>query len=252
MKRYYFLLIFLVSCVSHKDIVSYDEAAGSLYDKYAETSYKLRPQDILTIKINSTEANTVAYFNDMQGGLQNGGMINNQALLYLNGYIIDNEGNIDLPLVGKIKASGRTVDDVRMEVSEKMKAFLKQFSVTAKLANYRVSVLGEVRSPGKFYVYETKVTLLQALGLAGDFTDFANRKRIKLMREGDKKMETYYLDLTRPDIIAADQFYLQPNDIVYVEPLKAKAFNINVQTVSVIVSAVSVATLILNVILNNQ
>ena len=239
------------SCVTHESMVYLEGKGNNTFDKYKEYSYKLRPRDILSIRLNSLESNTATYFNEEQSANSGGGMVNN-VLLYLSGYIINEKGYIKLPLVGDILVAGMTLEEVKEDIDLKLKDYLKFASVSVKLANFRVTVLGEVKNPGQYYVYEEKVTLLQALSMAGGFTQFSDNKKVKLVREGNDKNETYYLDLSKETILQSDQFFLLPNDLIYVEPVKAKAFNINVGTAGLIVSVVSVAALIANIILSNQ
>lgn len=240
----------MASCVSHKDIMNLQDQKIYEHTQKGLPSYLVKPNDILHVKVNSSEETTVALFNDASGGLSGGGMINNESYLYLNGYLVDSEGKIKLPVVGEMDVAGKTVEQISEQVDEALDPYLKQKSVKVKLANFRVAVMGEVNKPGNFYVYDNKITLLQALSMAGDFTYYSNRKKVKLVRDVGGKSKTVVLDFTKPDVLSSDYYFLQPNDVIYVEPLKQKAFNVNVATVSLFVSAISVAVLVVSTVLN--
>ncbi|MDW7691024.1 polysaccharide biosynthesis/export family protein [Flammeovirgaceae bacterium SG7u.111] len=251
MKRICFLLLlFLASCVSHKDIVSLQDQKIYEHTQKGLPNYHVKANDILHVKVNSSEETTVALFNDASGGLSGGGMINNESYLYLNGYLVDSEGKIKLPVVGEMDVAGKTVEQIREQVDEALTPYLKQKSVTVKLANFRIAVMGEVNMPGSFYIYDNKISLLQALSMAGDFTYYSNRTKVKLVRDIGGKTKTTVIDFTKPDLLASEYYFLQPNDVVYVEPLKQKAFNVNVATISLFVSALSVAVLVVSTVLN--
>jgi len=246
-----FASFYLNSCVSNESLIYLKGNTNDKIDKYEEPSYILRPKDILSIRLNSLESNTATYFNEEQTNGGGGGLVNN-TMLYLSGYIVDKKGNIKLPLVGEVAVAGKTLDDVKEDIDTKLEDYLKFASVSVKLVNFRVTLLGEVKMPGQYYVYEEKVTLLQAVSLAGGLTQFANNKKVKLIREGFNENEAVYLDLSNDSIIQSDKFFLMPNDIIYIEPTKAKALSINLGTAGLLVSVVSVVALITNVILSNS
>ena len=133
-----------------------------------------------------------------------------------------------------------------------MSKYLKEFSVTAKLVNFRVTVLGEVKMPSTYYFYETKVTALQVISLAGDFGEYANRKQVRIVRDYAKKSESFVLDFSNTaSIMSSQQFLLRTGDVIYVEPLKSKNFNINSRVISVVLSALTAALTLYRIIQTN-
>jgi len=128
---------------------------------------------------------------------------------------------------------------------------LKNATVVTKLISYKITVLGEVNNPGYHYVYNNQATLLEALGLAGDLTIFASRKNVKLIRTVPQGTEVVLLDLKDPNLLKSKYFYLMPNDVVYVEPLRARSKRSNLENLTLLFSAITTAILILNYIDNN-
>ncbi len=229
-----------------------DSEVASSYAPYKTTDYKIRPYDILSIELNSLEQNTSRYFNESFSENNNRGGGGNQAgpMLFLNGYIVDNTGCIELPLLKKVEVGGLTTLEIKEKIDLALEEYMKFASVSVKLVNFRVTILGEVASPGVQYIYEQKYTLLQALANAGNLTPFGNTKNVKLIRESDSGIQTVYLDITDPAVVSSDYVFLQPNDVIYVEPVKARAFALNSRVpglaLSVIGVGLSVVTLLIN------
>lgn len=252
------------SCVKYKDLVylnDYAVIADTTASQYvsdfsndALLNYRLNPYDNIFIKINTFDGSTVSFLNDELSDDNNGSGRSgfySSAALYFNSYTVSDSGYIDLPVLGEILVAGLNTVEVKELLDEKLKDQLKLPSTTVKLANFRVTVLGEVTRPGVQYIFNGKTPITEALGMAGDLTNFGNRKRIKLVRQGREGLETVYLNLTRPELLSSSYYYVMPNDLIYVEPVKAKAFNVNGGTVGVFLSALSVITLVANVIIQS-
>ncbi len=249
-----FVLASTSSCVKYKDIVYLQEESGGTYDNYLTHTYRIRTFDNVSIMLTSLEQSTVTDFNISEGRMMpmNGpGMADalGNPNLFMSGYIVNEEGYINLPLVGSIKVSGLTIDEVKVVVDDRLKEYLKFPSVSVKLMNFKITVLGEVRQPGVKYVYENRITLLEALSISGDITEFANIKRVKLIRRTEDGQKTVYMDLSRPDLIASEYFFLLPDDVIYVQPTQAKISNINSRTTSIALSTISVILVVINLIL---
>ncbi|WP_026210382.1 polysaccharide biosynthesis/export family protein [Flexithrix dorotheae] len=238
----------LIGCVKYNKLLyMQDKTNQRAFTGYTTSNYTIKPFDNLSIKLNSFEQSTTGEFNSTGAlGSRPGGVDN--ALLYLSGYMVNQEGFIRLPLVGDLKVVGLTTDEIKDLIDKQLEDYLKFPSVSVKLTNFRISVLGEVNRPGVQYIYEGKVTLLQALSQAGDLTDFANRKSIKLIRETGKESITSYIDVSKPDLISSEYYFLLPNDIIYVEPTKAKAANVNTRVNGLVLSVVSVVITTINLI----
>ena len=263
---YFITLIILSSCVKYDSLVYFQDEVtqptkvksgnnenvkvlpiSKTYESYSTSEYRIRAFDNLSIKLNSFEQSTTGEFNSSGAlGARPGGVDN--ALLYLSGYMVNQEGNIRLPLIGDIQVEGLTIDEIKDKIDTQLEEYLKFPSVSVKLTNFRVSVLGEVNRPGMQYIYEGKVTLLQAISQAGDLTDFANRNNIKLIREKSDGTLSTILDITKPDLISSEYYFLMPNDVIYVEPLKAKASNVNTRVAGVVLSVISVLITTINLI----
>ncbi len=245
---YFYVLMHLASCVKYESLVyMQDKAKQKSFDSYKTSEYKIRPFDNLSIKLNSFEQSTTGEFNSSGAlGARPGGVDN--ALLYLSGYMVNQKGNIRLPLIGDVEVVDLTVDEIKDLIDLKLEEYLKFPSVSVKLTNFRVSVLGEVNRPGMQYIYEGKVTLLQALSQAGDLTVFANRKNVKLIRETESETISTYIDVTKPGLISSEYYFLMPNDVIYVEPTQAKTSNVNTRVAGVVLSVVSVLITTINLI----
>lgn len=252
-----FLLIILQSsCISIDDLTSFQDAQVSTknivnYGRFPTSDYIIRPYDLLSINLNSYKQGQDA--SDFVNGSGSGGVVRvDPASLYVTSYTVNDAGMIRLPLLGDLKVSGLTASQIKDLVDEELKGYLKYSSSTVKLASFRVTMLGEVAQPGVQYIYNTKTNLLQGIGLAGDFTDIADRKRVKIFREHGRETEAIYLDLTKSDFLTSDYYFLQPDDVIYVEPLKIKAWNQNSRTAGIFLSATSVGITIINLIVTLQ
>lgn len=142
--------------------------------------------------------------------------------MYINGYIVNDSGMVNIPVIGKVKVVGYTLTEIQTILEKIVREQVSDATIVVKLISYRVTILGEVRSPGMHYMFNERFTLLEALGMAGDLSEYGNRKNIKLMRPKEGGMEIVHLDLTDEDLLKSSYFYLKPNDVVYVAPMKAK------------------------------
>ena len=252
MKKYILMALVAVSllgsgCSSYKkvpymqDIEAVNQAAQQqpLYDA------RIMPKDLLSITINTTDPQAAAPFNltvqtPLNAALTN---INTTTQPTLQQYLVNNAGEIDFPVLGRLKVGGLTKNAAEALIRERLQPYLKeQPIVTVRMANYKISVLGEVNRPGTFTVSNEKVNVLEALAMAGDMTVYGLRDNVKLVREDAQgNREIVELDLTKGDIILSPYFYLQQNDIVYVTPNKSKAKNSDVgSTTSLWCSATSI------------
>ena len=179
--------------------------------------YKVQPGDNLYINITSIDEKTTAVFNKNSGTMSGIGA-------YLNSYTIGDDGTIDFPLTGKIQIHNLTIEEVKGEIQNVMNEYLKETIIIVKLLNFNITMLGEVNTPGQYKVYQDKINLFEALAMASDLADFANRNKVKLIRQSKKGAIIHALDLTDQNILESDFYYLMPNDIIYVEPLKGKQF----------------------------
>lgn len=213
-------LLTVVSCTSSKKIAYLEKTSELSSELKFETT--LQPDDQLMILVNSENPEIAAPYNlksvSIQGTNETG--ITQERM---QNYILDQEGNIDFPLIGKINLLGLN----RNQASEKIKNILKNGyindpSIYLRLLNFKISVLGEVNKPGVYPVQGERVTLIEALALAGDLTIYGKRNSILLIREKNGAKTYEKIDITNTDFINSKNYYLSQNDVIYVEPNKTK------------------------------
>ena len=253
-----FFLSQFQSCVKYKELVSLNRtdnqeevrSGQTLFESevYPFQAHLIRPYDQLMIKINANEGSTEEFINK-ENSYQKEIRFDPPAL-YFNSYSVDDRGYIYLPEVDSVYVKDLTVTQLKRKLDAAYKDYLKYASTSVKLANMRCTFIGEVNKPGVHYFYSEKTTLLDAIGLSGDFTDFASRKNVKLIRTlRDGNTKTVYLDLTTYAFVYSEYYYIRPDDIVYVEPVKAKSFDASSKAIGVVFSAISALALIANLIL---
>lgn len=168
-----------------------------------------------------------------------------------SGYLIDEQGNISLPYVGRVKAAGLSRSQLTEQLETKLKQFIDAASVTVRLNNYRVTILGEVARPGTYSIPSERVTILDAIGLAGDLTMFGKRNNIRIIRQTDSVKQTGTIDINKGDIFNSPFYYLRQNDIVYVEMTPNKVISSDqssLRTFGIVVGAISALGIIVSTI----
>lgn len=193
---------------------------GQLYD------FRIMPKDELTILVSTTDPEASAPFYRKIGQSKDGGgtSSSNMGNANLIAYLVDNQGCIDIPVLGMVKVMGLTNRECETLIREKLQPYLKEIpNVTVRSSNYKFSVLGEVGKPGTYTTEAEKVTIFEALAQAGDMTLFSVRDDVQLLREDSTGVRrVYHLNLNEANIAQSPYFYLQQNDVVYVKPTKAK------------------------------
>jgi len=215
---------------------------NTLYEQYIP---KIQPNDILTIVVTAADPKVTAPFNPAST-MSTGNMTQATDLALRPTYTVDNDGDITLPLLGKVHVSGLT----RVQAIEKLRAelspYIKDPGININFNNFRVSVLGEVARPGSFIMPTERVTVLEALGMAGDMTIRGIRDNVLLIREIDGQKTMHRLDLTKESTLNSPYYYLAQNDVIYVEPNKAQINNSKLGANTNII--ISIAGLIITVI----
>lgn len=224
----------ITGCGSTKN-VAYFKNSDSVDLSKSQFLYDARimPKDILTITVSTTDPEAAIPFNLTVATVQSQSLrASTTSQPTLQSYIVDNEGNIDFPLVGTLHVGGLTKGEAEQLVLGKIKPYMSDTEkpiVTVRMINYKISVIGEVARPGMFTVANEKISILEALAQAGDLTIYGVRDRVKLIREdATGKKEIHVLNLNDANIINSPYYYLQQNDIVYVEPNKVKSQNSSV------------------------
>lgn len=247
-------LITFSSCYYNKRMVyfqnkDFSEAYATQIRNEA-APYRLQPNDILSVKVkSSTEAGISDIFNITPS--QN--FINVDAgNVYLQGYSIDSDGTIVLPILGSLIVRDLTVEEAQDLIQAEANKYLNNATVIVKLVSFKITVLGEVNRPGYYYAFNNQLTLPEGLGLANDLTVQGNRKKVKLIRQTPTGSEVVLLNLTDPSVLKSKYYYLQPNDVIYVEPFKANTGRSNSQLLTLVFSGLTTAILVLNYIDDNN
>lgn len=231
------------SCASKKDLVYFQPDSTQLVDSFGVNAPKLQAGDILVISVTADDVRASEPFNQISP-YQTGPV--QATSLFVPTYTIDQEGNIDYPKIGTIKLAGLTrvqaIDKLRDEVSK----YIVNPGVNITIRNFRITVLGEVTKPGSFLIDNDRITILEAIGMAGDLTINGVRQNVMVIREQDGKKIEYRLDLTKRNALNSPVYFLKQNDVVYVEPNGARVQSSKyTQNTSIFVS---IASLIITIV----
>ncbi|CAH0999517.1 hypothetical protein LEM8419_00817 [Neolewinella maritima] len=242
------LCLFVTSCVPHRDLVNYQagipEAAVQPIGKRPEII--VQPNDVLRIDVFGPTDRIVAPFVNQSS---KGTTVFDVDAIQLGGYLVSERGTIAFPQVGEIAVGGQSVLEVRNVLAGLLEPFMKTPVVNVRLLNFRVTVSGEVGQEGALNVLNERITVPEAIARAGGLGEYANRRNILLVRESGGTREYVRLDLTSADVFTSEYFYLRQNDLLYVEPLRAKSGAIRDQTSKTVPIITALAT-ILAVIIN--
>jgi len=218
--------IILSSCNSYKKLTYLQDIAetgrDSLFAKNKE-DYRIQPGDMLYIRIITANETINQMFNFFLGST-NTMNIPQSGGLYFVTYSVTDSGYIRLPVVDTVNVVGMNLEEVHNRLSQKAKKYMYDAQVIVKLANFRFTVLGEVREPGVKQMLANQVNIMEALAFAGDITYNGNRSKILLIRPTEHGSQTFRIDATDDDLISSDLYYIMPNDVIYVEPLKTTLF----------------------------
>lgn len=220
------VLALATSCSQVKDIAYFQNKivdSPEKIDKHA--GIVIQPKDMLSIVVSSRNPELSVMFNLPVVTYQAGSEIVNSGYQKLTGYVVDNEGYIDFPVLGRLKVAGSTRWELAEMVKNKLvkEGYLSDAVVTVEFMNFKVSVIGEVNAPGTFSIDGDKVTVLQAISLARDLTIFGMRENVTVIRERDGERTMYEINLCDVSMFDSPAYFLQQNDIVYVQPSDIKA-----------------------------
>lgn len=242
------LVLFVVvfsfsSCITNKNLEYINTLDNSVQSTYY--NYVVQKEDLLSVQISSTTKSDYDFFNLQE--TSNPQLMHQNPYLY--GFLVKPDGIVNLPMIGDIKVEGFTISEVEKVIEQISSTYFKDPIVKVNVLNFKVSILGEVNSPGEYNIVRSNQNLLHLVGKANDLTEFANRKKIKIIRNnGPHSSNIIYLDLTDPNVLNNKDFYLKPQDIVYVEPLKKKFYSVKSlsSAVSVSISAITLYLLLIN------
>ena len=246
------VLIFLVnSCVTNRKTTYLQEYRKSEYSTEYTTpeTYLIRPNDNLYIQVSSPDPTISEIFNAMPGG--GGGSTSvSGASLQITSYPVQLDGRVELPYIGAIYVGWKTLSEAKIEIEAHLVDYVSDASITVRLVNNYVSVLGEVRLPGRYPIYKEGMTIFEALAMAGDAADFGDRFNLSIIRQTPTGTVVKEFDLTDRNIIDTEFYYVLPNDVIYAKPMKGKFFGFSQFPyslfLSIIATSISVFILIQN------
>lgn len=246
-----FTIILLTSCKTTTNNITYFQDLdnqSAVTGKAVNYTPRIAPDDQLSITVSGMDPNAVATFNIPFASYLAPGETNVTSTPVLHTYLVNSHGEIDFPVLGKLQVGGMTRSELTDMMTKRISAYVKSPIVTIQIRNFKVSVLGEVNKPGTVNVPNERLSVLDALGMAGDLTIYGNRTNVLLIRDNNGLKEYHRFDLTSAEMLTSPYYYLQQNDVLYVEPNKARKGNakysqngqFNVSLASTIISALSI------------
>lgn len=245
------ILILYSGCVTQRNLeyMQKSDQTSKIFKEAEVQDYRLKPNDELYIQISSLDdpsANVFSNSNSQQSSSMMMGTTPYGASLI--SFTINTKGFLQLPIIGKIYVRDRTLSEVSLILTDSLSHILSQPIVTVKLVNRYVSILGEVKQPGHYSFSQDKVSIYDAIGMAGDMTIYSNRKELTLLRNENGQNKIIKLDMTDPNILASEYFYIKPNDMLYVKPLKKRIWGMPDFPFAIILSTLSVTLLFYSVV----
>jgi polysaccharide export outer membrane protein len=261
------LVILLNSCVSNKRLVYMQELEGStspliessIKYPYQTEEYLLQVNDIVEVNVKTTDqdlnlllmaSTNDQVMNQMAGGQSVG------DVFFMNGFTLDDNGKIELPLIGEIKLEGLTIEQAKLLVEEEVKKYVKEgeYFVRVRLGGVRFSALGEFNNSGKFTILQNRVTIFEAIAFAGDLSRLAKRNEVLLIRQYPDGSQIHKINLLDRSLLTSEYYWLKPNDLIYAEPMKVReigAGNTLVETLTLLSTSITAIALILTLVQNN-
>ena len=241
----------VTSCVPQKKILYLQSEQLSndsvmVSDEYLNKrhfDYKVQPGDNLQIRIASLDTKSASFFNNMSSIGAVGSSVSQYSsgnpAIYISGYIVNENGFIDVPIVGELQVKDLTIEEIQGKIQEIVNEYLNETIVYVKLGLFNLTILGEVYKPGLYQVYQSDINIFQAIALAGNATDYANKSNVKIVHQTPNGSKVTKVNLNDADILSSPEFYLKPNDIIYIEPLKMKQYGFTSIPYGTIISAIS-------------
>ncbi len=237
-------IVVTASCTPQRQLIylqDKQDLGDELHVKFPE--YRIKPNDILHVRVITADGEGSELFETQQirgtGGTRGYG----QSNIYLYGYTVNKEGFIHLPVVGQVEVAGLTQDEARHRIQQEVDEYLVDATASVRLVNFTVTVMGEVGSAGNFNVYEHEFTIMNAIAMAGDLTPYGNRN-VHIIRRDAEGVTFHRLDITDREAVTSELYFLQPNDIVYVEPLLPERIRFATQPFSLATTVISFSVLI--------
>ncbi len=235
----FFFIIIFGACTSQKKLIYFQ---GEIPPLHADSLYKpyIYSGDILSINVFTINNEAFPYFSIQK---EQSAFDNRSA--YEKGFLVNEAGAVKLPLIGSVILNGLTITQAIILIEQKLQYFITEPIVTIKKLNFKITVLGEVNKPGTYIISNEMVTLPEVLGLAGDLTQFANKENLRIIRNENGKRSDFIINLTQAKSLTASAYYLHPDDILYVAPLRRRAFQNITPSVTVFTSILTTAVVVL-------
>ncbi|MFB6317411.1 polysaccharide biosynthesis/export family protein [Saccharicrinis sp. FJH54] len=219
-----FAMLSVTSCVTKKQITYLQSPTKKIpsYEDYKPENYKVEPGDELYINVEPLMEEEQGFLSTSRQ-IAGGSMVG--RTLSLLSYLVYDDGTIDFPYVGTIKVEGLTTREIRQKIMDVLDDYLmEQAKVTVKLVNRYISIIGDVKSPGRYEIYEEQLNIFQAIAMSGDVATYGNRAQIKIIRKVGDETVIKEFDLRSEDIIGSEYYYVVPNDVIYVEKMQGQFF----------------------------
>lgn len=257
MKKYLLLIVSIAtifsSCVSTKKLTYLQETSESQldslgYNTLVRSDYLIQINDILNVNIKSVDEKASNIFNAYEGGT----VQVNDAIIYIKGNSVDMEGNIELPVIGAVQVEGLTLREAKRAIENELYKYFKKDAVFLKvqLAGIRYSIVGEINNPGKYVIYQNQVNVFEAIANAGDITMVGTRSKVQIIRQLPEGVQIYDIDLTDRNVINSPYYFIQPNDVINIQPLRAKSWGIGTQGFTTLISLLTLISTTLLIIVN--
>lgn len=262
-----FILFLASSCIPNERVVYWQDKTGEIPNDsliaLKRIDYRLQPNDILLINFYSSQLEEVQQYYPVFArpdaiigtGNNNNGGNNNGPDPYLTGYNVDKDGSIEINALGRVKAAGLTTTELKYAIEELIKETITDILVSVKLSGIPYTIFGEVVNVGPNIIREYEVTLLEAIAAAGDLTLNADRSRVSILRQYPDGARIHEVDVTGREFLKTEFYFLQPDDMIYVPPLKIRELGTGetaLQTFATLISVISGTALIISVLTNNN
>lgn len=230
-------ILLFAACTSKKQLVylqsATKDADSTQLSVPAISPYQIKVGDRIYILVSSIDPQTNAIFQSSSSNT-----LTSEASIDLVSYQVREDGKVNYPFIGEITVADKTLLQVQQDITQKVQALVPQASVVVKMVNRSITVLGEVRRPGRYTVFKDQMTIFEALGFAGDITDYGSRKRVKIVRKMGSEQKVWNIDLTQEQLLADAHMMVQPSDIIYVEPT-SKVYGKKTFSTAIVLSAIS-------------
>ena len=246
-----FFLIILVagSCVSKRKLtyLQYSDKSGGygmeqeIRPSVTPATYKVMPNDFIFIRVITPDPQWSALFNSQTG---EGGVTQESAVI--SSYPVDIYGDIEIPYVGKVKVSGKTLSEIKTDLDSVFKNYVTDAAITIRLVDNNLTIIGEVNAPGRYQITKESLTVFEAIALAGDLSPYSNRQKVQLIRPSPYGPVIKEFSLMDRSILNSEYYYVMPNDIIYAMPMRGRSFQINSSVFTLFLTTITTALVIIS------